>query len=309
MVGNFNDFSEESIDPFLPEFVKLGSGGNCVDRKLFDRDPIVKPIEFDGKSISLKAFLLNFEVVSKINNWNKDEKALMLVASMRGEAVECISKVPSCDLEDYQMLRKRLESRFCNGDGISTYTTARKIKVSKPWWIPYYSEYRSTPLCWTCGSNFHNRSSCPKVQVNPLPQFSTIVGDLGDFKVEEVVSKGEDEKVYNVIPAPMVSFESHPNVVASERPIEIDSRELYEVRRKRAMAEVRKRVRRLKRKREKKIEDDVHVDKVIRVAKSEPIILAVSHDSDITFHDSYYNPKIPGGMQVELFEEQVINRF
>ncbi|MPC26524.1 hypothetical protein E2C01_019667 [Portunus trituberculatus] len=49
-----------------------------------------KPQEFDGR-VSLEAYLAQFEVVAQVQGWSQEERALNLVTSLKGPAVEVLS--------------------------------------------------------------------------------------------------------------------------------------------------------------------------------------------------------------------------
>lgn len=67
----------------------------------------------DG-SISLEAYLAHFEVLAAVQGWDSAEKALQLVLSLKGKAVEVLDYVTGFQQLSYDCVRAALERIFGN---------------------------------------------------------------------------------------------------------------------------------------------------------------------------------------------------
>ena len=74
-----------SENPFVPESdTDHNSADLFIQRQKFNK-PVKNPADYDG-SQSLRDYLRHFERCSVANGWSKDEAAIFLAASLRGEA-------------------------------------------------------------------------------------------------------------------------------------------------------------------------------------------------------------------------------
>ena len=73
--------------------------------------PIQMPLKFDG-STSWEAFSVQFEIVSQINGWTKEEKASFLATSLKGPATLVLSNLSSEGQRDFDVLVKALSNHF-----------------------------------------------------------------------------------------------------------------------------------------------------------------------------------------------------
>ena len=74
-----------SENPFVPESdTDHNSADLFIQRRKFNK-PVKNPADYDG-SQSLRDYLRHFERCSVVNGWSKDEAAISLATSLRGEA-------------------------------------------------------------------------------------------------------------------------------------------------------------------------------------------------------------------------------
>jgi len=71
----------------------------------------VKPDTYDG-SVSLNEFLVQFELIARVNRWSGDAKTAMLVSSLRGKARVVLESVQDLENLSYDELKSKLELRF-----------------------------------------------------------------------------------------------------------------------------------------------------------------------------------------------------
>ncbi|MCG8047849.1 MAG: hypothetical protein N0E48_19865 [Candidatus Thiodiazotropha endolucinida] len=71
-----------------------------------------EPDKFDGKSVDLQDYLVHFEQVAAWNNWGYTEKGLQLSMSLKGPAQKLLTDMHSCQVRDYNSLKRALETRF-----------------------------------------------------------------------------------------------------------------------------------------------------------------------------------------------------
>lgn len=70
-----------------------------------------KPQDFDGL-ISLEAYLAQFEVIAEAQAWDDHEKAVQLVSSLKGQAVEVLSHLTMLQRTSYESVKTALERRY-----------------------------------------------------------------------------------------------------------------------------------------------------------------------------------------------------
>jgi hypothetical protein len=73
--------------------------------------PILRPPKFDGKSL-WEAFLAQFEIAARMNEWCDEEKASFLETSLTGNATLVLSNLSGTDRRNNQVLVTSLTSRF-----------------------------------------------------------------------------------------------------------------------------------------------------------------------------------------------------
>lgn len=62
--------------------------------------------------MSLEAYLAQFEVVARAHGWNQEERAMHLVTSLKGPAVEVLSQLTPAQRESYTEVKGVLERRY-----------------------------------------------------------------------------------------------------------------------------------------------------------------------------------------------------
>ena len=70
-----------------------------------------KPGEFDGSG-SWTSFITQFRVIASAQRWNESDKLAMLVASLKGPALEIFAHLPDADRTDFSRLSSALDGRF-----------------------------------------------------------------------------------------------------------------------------------------------------------------------------------------------------
>ena len=72
---------------------------------------VLKPGEFDGSS-PWSSFIAQFKVIASTQGWSMASRIAVLVASLRGPALELFARLPEADQTDFDRLVVALESRF-----------------------------------------------------------------------------------------------------------------------------------------------------------------------------------------------------
>ena len=101
-----------SFNPFRCDETVLNdekSSELSADRRI--RKPVKLPEDFDGKQ-PLKEYLLHFERCSLINGWTKEEKAMFVAASLRGESRKLLSGLTESEGRQYDKIVERLQLHF-----------------------------------------------------------------------------------------------------------------------------------------------------------------------------------------------------
>lgn len=87
-----------------------------------------KPPPYDGKA-SWYDYRRQFEIISKLNGWSDADRANMLAASLRSDALAVLSALPPTDNLEYTSLCRALERRFGGVQG--THITTFRVRVQK----------------------------------------------------------------------------------------------------------------------------------------------------------------------------------
>ena len=72
---------------------------------------LVKPGEFDGSS-SWASFIAQFKLIAATQEWHMADRLAILVASLKGPALELFARLPESDQTDFGRLTDALEGRF-----------------------------------------------------------------------------------------------------------------------------------------------------------------------------------------------------
>jgi len=87
-----------------------------------------KPSEFDGR-VAWEAYLAQFELVADAQGWSVDERALQLVASLRGAALEVLGHFTGGQPLEYQQVVEALRRRFGHHQQSEVYRARLKARV------------------------------------------------------------------------------------------------------------------------------------------------------------------------------------
>jgi len=71
----------------------------------------LKPDTYDG-SVSLNEFLIQFELIARVNRWMAEAKTAILISCLRGKARVVLESVLDLENLSYDELKSRLELRF-----------------------------------------------------------------------------------------------------------------------------------------------------------------------------------------------------
>ena len=100
-----------SANPFASESVTDHNSTDLFTQRRKFNKPVKNPADYDG-SQSLRDYLRHFERCSVVNGWSKDEAAVFLVASLRGEAQKVLNGMSDSDCRNYAKIVDKLELRF-----------------------------------------------------------------------------------------------------------------------------------------------------------------------------------------------------
>ncbi len=87
-----------------------------------------RPAPFDGEG-SWEDYLVKFELLSKINNWNDHTKALELATSLKGQALQVLTELQPQQRESYVALVAALTARFDPSNVTELYRAKLKERV------------------------------------------------------------------------------------------------------------------------------------------------------------------------------------
>jgi hypothetical protein len=92
--------------------VYSGNAAGSVPTNLSGGQPArIKPSAYDGKQ-SFHLYKLQFDTISGLNQWDENERAQYLVASLCGGALSVLSNISATDRLSYEKLCKILNDRF-----------------------------------------------------------------------------------------------------------------------------------------------------------------------------------------------------
>ncbi len=89
---------------------------------------VKRPAPFDGKS-SWEDYLVQFEMIAEINNWDNRTKALELATSLRAQAMGVLTDLEPVQRENYDSLVAALASRFEPSNTAEIFRAKLKGKV------------------------------------------------------------------------------------------------------------------------------------------------------------------------------------
>ena len=91
----------------------------------------MKPHQFNGE-ISWPAYLIQFNMISELNNWTSHEKLLYLGASLTGKAREVLANTDSKMRDTFEGLLQCLGERFGPDKHEAVFKALLKNKTQKP---------------------------------------------------------------------------------------------------------------------------------------------------------------------------------
>lgn len=87
-----------------------------------------KPPPYNGKA-SWYDYLRQFEIISDLNQWSEADRANMLAASLRDDALAVLSALPRCNQLSFHTLCRALEQRFGGVQG--THITTFRVRMQR----------------------------------------------------------------------------------------------------------------------------------------------------------------------------------
>lgn len=96
--------------------------------------PVVMPDLFHGKGkVTLTSWLVHFEIVSEINDWQEEDQAKYMAMSLRDEALTALTESLSGDgLPSVEEIVEILKDNFDRPDTVSTYRQKFQARRRKP---------------------------------------------------------------------------------------------------------------------------------------------------------------------------------
>ena len=101
---------EGKLDNIVVSTPVSASNGLTVPAKHF-----AKPGEFDGSS-PWSSFIAQFRVIASAQGWSMGDRLAILVASLKGPALELFARLPETDQTDFSRLTEALKSRFAEAN-------------------------------------------------------------------------------------------------------------------------------------------------------------------------------------------------
>ena len=89
---------------------------------------------FNGET-SFKDFLVQFELIAQLAEWDVQTMALELATRLRGSAVSVLSDLPHCDRTYYPTLVQALSNRFDPENQTQLYKAQLRTRIRERWRI------------------------------------------------------------------------------------------------------------------------------------------------------------------------------
>ena len=107
------DEARESLKKSLEKVSQMESKQLVLSSRSL-KSTTVKPEKFSssGNDTDFQAFLDQFEVCAKVNNWNEEEKANQLILCMKDKARVVMSQLSSEDKNSYERMVKALRGKI-----------------------------------------------------------------------------------------------------------------------------------------------------------------------------------------------------
>ena len=99
-------------EPTQPAMGHHVAAGTRQSGEFGGRRNTVKVPKFDGKSCSLDSWLTQFRAISKYNHWDEEDKSLMLVTALEGQAANIVIGMSDAQLDNFGYMLDKLRERF-----------------------------------------------------------------------------------------------------------------------------------------------------------------------------------------------------
>ena len=73
------------------------------ENKIETEKPVIRPSKYDG-TVSWEDYEIQFELISELNNWKDDQKAMFLAASLSGNAQSVLADIDKTKRKDYKSI-------------------------------------------------------------------------------------------------------------------------------------------------------------------------------------------------------------
>ncbi len=172
---------------YLPQQQPMHGSGFQPMYNPVPANKIKRPAPYDGKS-SWEDYLVQFEMISEINQWNERTKALELATSLRGQAMGVLTDLDLYQRENYQTLVEALAARFEPSNTAEIYRAKLKGRVRG----------KTEPLAELAHSVRHlTRKAYPSVgtQVREHLALERFIEALNDAELEWFVFQAKPQTV------------------------------------------------------------------------------------------------------------------
>ena len=100
-----------SANPFAPQNELDNSPTELFTHHRKFLKPVKNPADYDGTQL-LRDYLKHFERCSVVNGWNKEDAAVFLAASLRGQVKKVLNGMSDSDCRNYAKIVDKLKLRF-----------------------------------------------------------------------------------------------------------------------------------------------------------------------------------------------------
>ncbi|CAG2246143.1 unnamed protein product [Mytilus edulis] len=97
--------------PIPSVFQPFGNQGSHSSKRMKIEKPVVPPSKYDG-SVPWEDYKIQFEMISELNCWTDNQKAMFLATSLSGNAQSVLADIDPIKRKDYQSICAALTSRF-----------------------------------------------------------------------------------------------------------------------------------------------------------------------------------------------------
>lgn len=125
------------------------------ENKIETEKPVIRPSKYDG-TVSWEDYEIQFELISELNNWKDDQKAMFLAASLSGNAQSVLADIDKTKRKDYKSICEAFNRRF----GTENRTELFRVQLKN---ILKRKEQSLPELAQT--NNILSRKAYPKAQL------------------------------------------------------------------------------------------------------------------------------------------------